>query len=72
MPTNKWIQTFFAIGFGLYLIYKGLTAEYLIDESEGNATEEEKERWKATPITRTLVVSVGSISILYGLYHSMS
>ena len=54
---------------GLYLIFGGLTAEYLIDESEGLASPEEKEKAKATPFKRFVVVCAGIASSGWGIYH---
>ena len=54
---------------GLYLIFHGLTADYLIDESEGVASSEEKERAKATPLTRFVVICAGIASSGWGIHH---
>jgi hypothetical protein len=57
---------FFAL-IGISFIYSGFTASYFVDESEGLASEEEKERWKATPLLRTLFVTLGVIVASYGV-----
>ncbi len=55
---------------GLYLIFQGLAAEYLVDETEGTVSDEDKERYhKATPLRRFLVVSAGIASTCVGIYH---
>jgi len=59
----------FFIAIGLYLIFHGLTADYLIDESEGVASEEWKERAKATPFTRFIVICAGIASSGWGIHH---
>jgi hypothetical protein len=56
-------------GIGLYLVVGGLTAEYLIDESEGVASDEKREKANATPVKRFIVVSAGIASFGYGIYH---
>ena len=54
---------------GLFLIFNGLTAEYLVDAGEGTVTEDMKQKSKATPLTRTVVVSVGIASAGWAVYH---
>jgi uncharacterized membrane protein len=54
--------------FGIYLVFNGLTAATLIDESEGTASEEQRAEAKATPLKRFVVVTAGAISALYGLW----
>jgi hypothetical protein len=54
--------------FGIYLVFNGVTADTLIDESEGTATEEQRAEAKATPLKRFVVVTAGAISALYGLW----
>jgi hypothetical protein len=54
--------------FGIYLVFNGLTAASLIDESEGTASEEQRTEAKATPLKRFVVVTVGAMSALYGLW----
>jgi len=53
---------------GIYLVFHGLTADTLIDESEGSASVEQREEAKATPLKRLVVVIAGAISALYGLW----
>jgi hypothetical protein len=57
-------------GVGLYLIFRGLTADYLIDESEGSATEEEKANSHATPLKRAVVVLAGLFSIAWSIFNA--
>jgi hypothetical protein len=59
----------FFIAIGLYLIFHGLISDYLIDESEGLASEEQKERAKATPFTRLIVICAGIASSGWGIHH---
>ena len=54
--------------FSIYLVFNGVTADTLIDESEGTATEEQRAEAKATPLKRFVVVTAGAISALYGLW----
>lgn len=63
------ITALFFIAIGLYLIFQGFTADYLIDESEGLASEEWKERAKATPFTRFVVICAGIASLCWGIHH---
>jgi hypothetical protein len=53
---------------GVYLVFNGLTADTLIDESEGTACEEQRAEAKATSLKRFVVVTAGCISALYGLW----
>lgn len=55
-------------GFGIYLVTQGLTADNLIDESEGVASKEERADAKATPLTRLIVVAAGAICAAYGVW----
>jgi len=59
----------FFVAIGLYLIFHGLTSDYLIDESEGLASEEWKERAKETPFTRLIVIYAGIASSGWGIHH---
>jgi hypothetical protein len=63
------VTTVLAIAFGIYLVVYGLTGDYFVNESDVPATEEEKEYWKATPKMRAIVVSLGIVSVGYGIYH---
>jgi hypothetical protein len=54
--------------FGIYLVFNGLTADTLIDESEGTASEERRAEARATPLKRLVVVAAGATSALYGLW----
>jgi hypothetical protein len=47
--------------FGVYLVFNGLTAATLIDESEGAASEEQRAEAEATPLKRFVVVTAGAI-----------
>jgi hypothetical protein len=57
------------IAFGLYLVLRGATADYLIDESDGLADSERKEKSKATPFTRLIVIAAGIASLSWGIHH---
>ena len=58
------------IGAGLYLIFNGFTAEYLVDETEGTISDEDKEKYhKATPFRRFVVISGGVGSCGWAIYH---
>ena len=59
----------FFIAIGVYLIFQGLTSDYLIDESEGLASAEEKEKAKATPLTRFIVICAGIASLSWDAHH---
>ena len=48
---------FFALG--VYFVFQGFTAEYFVDETEGLASEEDKEKYKATPFIRVVFVCIG-------------
>jgi hypothetical protein len=56
---------------GVYFIFGGFTAEYFVDESEGLASEEVKERSKATPVKRGLFVCVGLGVAIWGLLRAI-
>jgi hypothetical protein len=58
---------FFIVG-GLYLAFEGATAAYLINEIGWSASNEEKEKAKATPLMRAVVVAAGLGSIAYGAH----
>jgi hypothetical protein len=49
--------------FGIYLVVNGLTADTLIDEPEGTASEEQRAEAKPTPLKRFLVVTTGAIML---------
>ena len=53
---------------GIYLVFHGLTADTLTDESEGTASGEQREEAKAVPLKRLVVVTAGAISALYGIW----
>jgi hypothetical protein len=55
------------VAVGIYLVFHGLTADTLIDESEGTASVEQREGAKATPLKRLIVTSAGIIRAIYGL-----
>jgi hypothetical protein len=55
---------------GVFLLFNGLTADYLIDESEGAASEEMKADSPATPLKRVVVVSAGLFSIAWSIFHA--
>jgi hypothetical protein len=57
---------FFALG--LYFIFQGFTADYFVDESEGPTNNEQKERWKATPLLRGLFICVGAGIAIWSLF----
>ena len=59
---------FGAVGF--FLVFNGLTAEYLIDESDGAASEEMKADSPATPLKRAVVVLAGLFSIAWSIFHA--
>jgi hypothetical protein len=52
----------------IYLVFHGLTADTLIDESEGTASGEQWAEAKATPLKRLVAVTAGAISAVYGLW----
>jgi len=54
--------------FGVFLIFGGLFAEYLIDTSVVSASEEEFKKAKATPISRAVLVIVGLLMAIAGIY----
>jgi hypothetical protein len=56
------------VAIGIYLVFHGLTADTLIDESEGTASEGQRAEAKATLPKRFLVVTAGAISAFYGLW----
>ena len=55
------------LAIGGYLIVSGLTARYLINESEFRATEEERRAAKATPLKRIVVVGAGVAALIYSV-----
>jgi hypothetical protein len=57
------------IAFGSYLIFRGATADSLIDESEGLTDSEQKEKAKATPFTRFIVICAGVASLGWGIHY---
>jgi hypothetical protein len=67
---NRIEGAIFVVG-GLYLIFRGITSDYLINESEVSATEEERENAKATPLKRATVIAMGVLSVAFGLYRTL-
>lgn len=56
------------VALGIYLVFHGLTADTLIDESDGMASKEQKAEAKTTPLKRFVVVTAGVTSALWGLW----
>ena len=59
------------LALGAYFVFHGLTADYFVDETEGVASKEDKERWKATPLLRGLFVCLGIGIAIWGLLRYM-
>jgi hypothetical protein len=57
------------IAFGSYLIFRGATADCLIDESEGLTNSERKKKAKATAFTRFIVICAGVASLGWGIQY---
>jgi uncharacterized membrane protein HdeD (DUF308 family) len=54
--------------FGVFLIFGGLFAESIIDTSVVSASEEEVKNAKTTPLSRALVVVVGLLMAIEGIF----
>ena|ERR1700677_4023274 len=54
--------------FGVFLIFGGLFAESTIDTSVVSASEEEVKNAKTTPLSRALVVVVGLLMAIEGIF----
>lgn len=58
-----------AIILGCALVVSGLASKTLISETDMPATEAEKLKAKATPAKRIILVSIGLLAVLYGVYN---
>lgn len=53
---------------GVYLMIHGLTAKYLINEYDFEATPEEREKAVATPRARIITVSIGAVACGFAVW----
>ncbi|HXE09794.1 MAG TPA: hypothetical protein VN612_17950 [Acidobacteriaceae bacterium] len=57
----------FVFALGAYFAFQGFTAEYFVDESHSAASDEQKKKWKATPLLRVVFVCFGFGMIIWGI-----